>query len=405
MTQPISAPPPPRLLAPVAFGIFLLLGVLYPILGPALPRLSEKFGLQASGAAWLLSGNSAGAFVGVVLAGLLPPRFTFERRALLGLGITLLACLSLAFAPDFRLALLAAVLVGLGFGILDLTTNIWLATRYGDKSAAALNLLSTGFGIGAVAAPLAVGYAGGSFQWPLLICAAFAAMLLWPLLILQRQASETVPSELASTEPQEAPLAKSIDAAPPGRSRLILGVFVALFMVYVAVESGVGSWEVTDLQGRLGLNTASATKIASLYWVMFTLGRLISAPLALRLAPQQLITGGLVLASLSLAAASLPAAAPVAYSLTGLFLAPVFTTALVWLTRELPGRHAPTLVFAGSFLGPVLFAPLIGLANDLYGPIATPLGLLGIALIDLAAVLYLIVLLRQRARGRLAHGL
>ncbi|WP_420596026.1 MFS transporter [Deinococcus sp.] len=405
MTQPqsVAAPPVPRLLAPVAFGIFLLLGVLYPILGPALPRLSEKFGLQASGVAWLLSGNSAGAFAGVVLAGLLPPRFTFERRALLGIGLTLLACLGLAFAPDFPLALLAAVLVGLGFGILDLTTNIWLATRYGDKSAAALNLLSTGFGIGAVAAPLAVGYAGGSFQWPLLICAAFAALLLWPLLILQRQAG-AVP--VASTEPQEAPLAESIDAAPPpGRSRLILGVFVVLFMVYVAVESGVGSWEVTDLQGRLGLDTASATKIASLYWVMFTLGRLISAPLALRLPPQQLITGGLVLASLSLAAASLPAAAPVAYSLTGLFLAPVFTTALVWLTRELPGRHAPTLVFAGSFLGPVLFAPLIGQANDLYGPIATPISLLGIALLDLAAVLCLIVLVRQRARARLAHGL
>ncbi len=372
----------------MALGIFLLLGIIYPILGPALPRLSARFGLQATGASLLLSANSAGSFVGVVLAGLLPASLVAERRAAAALLLTALGSLGLAFAPDFPLALLASALLGLGFGMLDLTINVWLSVRYGDRSAAMLNLLSAGFGVGAVLAPLAVGRAGGNVQLPLLGCAVFAGLLLWPLLKLPRS---------------PAPLFTSAEAAAPsGRparsSPLLLGVFVLLFMVYVAVEGGVGAWEVTALRDGLGLSTAAASQISSLYWVFFTAGRMITAPLTLRFAPPQLVTGALALAVVSLACAAIPAAAPAAYSLTGLFLAPVFATSLVWLSRELPGRNAPTLVFAGGFLGPVLFSPVIGSLRDHFGPAATPLALTGIAALDLLLVVWLVGVLRRPHR-------
>ncbi|GAA4007349.1 MFS transporter [Deinococcus rubellus] len=384
-------PAPPRSLAAVALGIFLLLGIIYPILGPALPRLSAQFGLQATGASLLLSANSAGAFLGVVLAGLLPERLMAERRAALALMLTALGSLGLAFAPDFPLALLASGLLGLGFGMLDLTINVWLSVRYGERSAAMLNLLSAGFGVGAVLAPLAVGRAGGNVQLPLLGCAVFAGLLLWPLLKLPRSPAPTTHLETTGSTPT--PLRKS--ARPV---QLLLGVFILLFMVYVAVEGGVGAWEVTALQDSLGLSTAAASQISSLYWVFFTAGRMITAPLTLRFAPPQLVTGALALAVISLACAAIPAAAPAAYSLTGLFLAPVFATSLVWLSRELPGKSAPTLVFAGGFLGPVLFSPVIGSLRDTFGPAATPLALTGIAALDLLLVVWLVNLLRRRPR-------
>ena len=156
----------------------------------------------------------------------------------------------------------------------------------------------------------------------------------------------------------------------------------------------MGAWEVTHLKDTLGLATGDATHIAALFWVSFTLGRLLAVPLALRLPPAQLVTGALVLAAASLALAAIPAAAPAAYTLTGLFLAPVFTTALVWLGRELPGGAAPTFVFAGAFLGPVIFSPVVGLMRDTFGPAAIPLTLLTIALLDVAIVLALRRLLR-----------
>ncbi|ACO48230.2 MFS transporter [Deinococcus deserti] len=371
---PVPSPAPPKRLAGIGVGAFLLLGLLYPILGPALPLLSEQFGLRATGASLLLSLNSAGAVLGVILAGVLSARLTSRNRSLLAVATLAVGCVGLAFAPTFVLALLAALLLGSGFGMLDLTLNVWLSTSYGLRSAAMLNLLSATFGVGAVLAPLAVGFADGDFRLPLLGCAALAGLLLLSLFALPSAAPEVyTPTQGLQTEVRS--------------PRLILGGFMCLFLAYVAVESGVASWEVTHLRDTLGITTGTASQLSALFWVSFTLGRLISAPLALRVAPAHLVTGSLVLAAFSLALATIPAVAPYAYTLTGLFLAPVFTTGLVWLTRVLPGGAAPTFVFAGAFLGPVLFSPVVGAMRDQFGPPAIPLTLMGIALLDLAIVI------------------
>lgn len=337
-----------------------------------MPTLSGQFGLSATGASLLLSLNSAGAFAGVLLAGTLSRRWAPPRRATLALGVMAAGCLGLVLAPTFGVALVAAGLLGLGFGVLDLTTNVWLSTGYGERSASMLNLLSASFGVGAVLAPLAVGLAGGDFRLPLIGCAALAALLLPLVLSLRRTAVPEGPAQPATAT---------------GRARVLLLGFVLLFLTYVGVEGGIGAWEVTHLQDALGLSTAGAASVASLFWVSFTVGRLVSAVLALRLPPARLVTLTLALAAVSLALAAVPAAAGVAYTLAGLFLAPVFTTGLVWLTRALPTGGATTWVFASAFLGPVVFSPVVGAFKDAHGSQAIPLTLLGITLLCLGLAL------------------
>ncbi len=361
-------------------GVFLLLGLIYPVLGPALPTLSERFGLSAGSASLLLSFNSAGAFAGVLLAGALSRRWIPPNRGALALGVIMAGCVGLTLAPSFGVALAASLLLGLGFGVMDLTINVWLSTSYGPRGASVLNLLSAGFGVGAVLAPLLVGFAGGDFYLPLLSCAVLAALLL-PLVFTLRRAAALG--------------AAPASPAPTGRARPLLLGFVLLFVTYVGVEGGVGAWEVTHLRDALGLSTAGAAQLTALFWVSFTVGRLVSAALALRLEPPRLVTLALTLAVLSLALASVPSLAAAAYTLAGFFLAPVFTTGLVWLIRTLPGSGATTLVFASAFLGPVLFSPVIGASKDAYGWRAIPLSLLGIALLCLAVALGL-----WRATGR-----
>ena len=108
-----------------------------------------------------------------------------------------------------------------------------------------------------------------------------------------------------------------------------------------------------------------------------------SAGLSLKLAPGVLVVSTLALAATSLEFATIPAAAPVAYTFAGLFLAPVFTTGLVWLTRVMPSGGATTLVFASSFLGPVAFSPVVGALKDSFGAGAIPAALLGVTLLCL----------------------
>lgn len=372
-TTPVITPP--RTLVALGLGAFSLLGLLYAVLGPALPTLSRQFALSAASASLLLSLNSAGAFVGVITAGVLSNRWQPQQRALLALVLIALGCVGLSFAASFPQALGAALLLGFGFGLLDLTINVWLSLSYGERSAAVLNLLSASFGVGAVLIPLATSLAGGDFRPPLLGCAALATVLL-PLLLTMRP-------------PPAAVIPPAARRNPARRSRALLVGFVLLFLTYVGVEGGVSAWEVTHLRGVLNLTTATAAQLTSLFWLSFTVGRLVSALLALRLEPAQLVIGSLALSTVSLALATLPAAAPAAYTLTGLFLAPVFTTGLVWLTRVLPTGGATTWVFASSFLGPVGFAPIIGAATDRFGSSAIPVTLLGITLLSLTVALSL----------------
>ncbi len=98
---------------------------------------------------------------------------------------------------------------------------------YGRDSETVLNLLSAS--VGAVLAPLAVASTQGDFRLPLLGSAALGALLLVPLLAL--------PNGRLS---RETPLPSAHPAGP--RVRLILGGFVLLFLAYVTVEGGVGSW-------------------------------------------------------------------------------------------------------------------------------------------------------------------
>lgn len=366
-------------------GAFLLLGVLYAILGPALPHLSARFALSATGASLLLSFNAAGALAGVLAAGLGSRRLGPRHRSLVATAVLAFGCTGLAWAPTYALALWAALLLGFGFGMLDLTVNVWLATAFGDRSAAALNRLSASFGVGAIVAPLAVGLWDGDFRPLLLGCGALAVVLAIAL--------HTMPRD------RRPPVAAPPPTGAAWRSRGILLGFILFFIAYVAVESGVSGWEVTHLQDALGMGTGLAAALSSLFWGCFAAGRLIAAPLASRMAPARLLIGCLALAAVSLALAT-TAAAPVGYALAGLFLAPVFTTGLVWLTRVLPGGAPPTIVFAGGFLGPVLFSPLLGALRDALGPGAIPAALLGMALLNLALAIVLAQAVRRRRLDR-----
>ncbi|WP_212989012.1 MFS transporter [Actinoplanes auranticolor] len=359
---------PPSLRVAIGGGAaFFLIGLLVAVYGPLIPVLRASFGGSATAAGLLVSAHFAGSVLGVLAAGA-AGRSTSRTRFLVALAFVAAGAVVLAAAPSWPVLLGGAFLLGLGFGGLDLDLNVYFASAYGERGAVVLNLLSAAFGVGAVAGPLLVAATDGN---RLVIGLTYLVIALGTMPLLAG--------------------ARSLPPAGPARGRgtvvgrpLIVAAFLVLFLLYVGAETGVASWAATYLIEVVGTGADTAAGATAAFWVAFTVGRLLAAPLSLRLPPARLVPLTLLLAAVSMALAWWPPAAGYSFVLTGLFLAPVFPTALSWFVQATPAAGPSTaLVIAGASFGPILISPLIGLTHDRLGPAAIAPALAAVIILDL----------------------
>ncbi|NEE22575.1 MFS transporter [Streptomyces sp. SID7499] len=364
---------------------FVLIGALQALYGPAIPAFRAEFGLSPSAAGLGLSAHFVGGVAGVLLFDRLYGRV--GNRRILGASYLLMAAgaAGFALAADWPTALAAALLAGLGFGGIDYGLNQLFAVGFGHRSTAMLNILNAHFGIGAILGPAVIG-AVGSEHYPAVFLAFALANL--PLLLCLRGVRSHVPAPAGEEAGGGAVLGRSLGS--------VLAVFVALYVLHVGVEAGVGGWEPTHLE-TVGYSAGAAATATSVYWLMMTVGRFLVAPLALRFSAQTIITVSCAGMTVCLLAATVPALAPYAYAGVGLFIAPVFPTGLPWLHRAAPrARRAGALVIAASMVGGVAAGPALGKAIEWSGIRAVPLLLCGVSALCLAATLWLVRGTRSR---------
>ncbi|MER5431229.1 MFS transporter [Streptomyces sp. NPDC002588] len=326
---------------------FVLIGALQAFYGPAIPALRKEFGLAPSTAGLALSAHFVGGVAGVLLFDRLYGRI--GNRRILGTSYLLMAAgaAGFALAPNWPLALTASLLAGLGFGGIDYGLNQLFSTGFGRRSTAMLNILNAHFGIGAILGPALIGVFGAG-HYPLVFLAFALANL--PVLLCLRGVRDHTPRPTGDNGP-----------APANRAlRTVLAVFVALYVLHVGIEAGVGGWEPTHLE-TVGFSAGTAATATSVYWLMMTVGRFLVAPLALRHSAQTIITVSCAGMTASLLLAAVPDLAPYAYAAVGLFIAPVFPTGLPWLHRAAPtARRAGALVISASMVGGVAAGPTLG---------------------------------------------
>ncbi|MEX2503011.1 MAG: MFS transporter [Trueperaceae bacterium] len=366
------APASRRLLLTTAL-VYLVLGALQALYGPAFPWMGRRFGVDATGAGLTVSLHFAGALVASLAAAPALMRFGYRPVLPAGAASIVIGAGTIALAPAFAWVLTGALIGGLGFGLLSVAVNLRVARAFGDDAAPALNLLNALFGLGAVTGPLAVGLAGGSLV-PAMIALVAAAGL---SAVTTARLPEPVRPGTGGTA-----------SVPFG----LAGLFVAMYVLYVSTEIGVGSWETVHLAPRLGERDAAFH--TSLYWAALTVGRVLVTPISARLRPSTLVVWASALGLVFLLAAQVPALALFAYPLVGLSLAPIFPTGIAWLQRAFPRRSeaVASLVLAFAGLGPIVTSGAIGALVASFGTQWVPT-----ALATIAAALLAVVLLLRRA--------
>jgi len=335
--------------------LIVYLGLSAAIIGPTLPTLAAQTGTLLGDMGLVFLASSAGFTLGTALTSRVLDRV--PGHLVLGLAqlVAALLLVLVPFAPNLPALLAILALSGIAVGFVNAAANTLLVWVHRGGVGPYMNGMHFFFGLGAFAAPFfvaqVVGQAGG-YRW-----------VFWAVAVVGLLSSLRVFSLRESPRPEH----HSAATDDNGR-RLELPIIVtsALFLFfYVGAEVAFGGWVYTYAVTLNLAGAAEAAYLTSAFWGSFTLGRLISIPMATRLSASKTI-----LASLGLCLALLAAAIVLARSSAvlwvlavglGLFLAPIWPTGYTLAGQSVKfTARASGLILLGDSLGGMVLPWLAG---------------------------------------------
>jgi MFS transporter, FHS family, Na+ dependent glucose transporter 1 len=342
------------------YSTFIGLGLISAVLGPTLPALAELTQTSFSEISILFVVHSLGYFVGSLVGGNVLDRVSGHRAMALALIAAILFLVVIPVTP--LLWLLAAIVFVTGFarGIVDVGGNTLLVWVHGENVGPYMNALHLFYGLGAFLAPMIIAQAlmrsGGISRGYWLI-----AILLIPAIVqLSLISSPTADKE------------QSEHKGEIHTGQLVFWMALFLFC-YSSLANIFGGWVYSySLETKLA-DLTRAAYLTSLFWGAFTLGRVLSIPVAMRFQPQQILQADILGSLFSVGAMLMfPKSGWVIWIASaglGLSVASMFPTIMSLAERTLAvsGKVTSRFVVA-SALGGMLPPWIVGQLFDTVGP-------------------------------------
>jgi FHS family Na+ dependent glucose MFS transporter 1 len=260
--------------------------------------------------------------------------------------------------------LLIIVVIGKGVtdGFINTGANTLLVWTHKEKSSPFMNALHFFFGLGAFLAPFFVAQLliiSGGYRWAYWALAVVGGLAGLRLLTLKGNPQHThaTPTLKETTRPNYP---------------LVFAAMLFLFF-YVGAEIAFSGWIYTYARALNLADPAMAAYLTSGFWLTFTVGRLISIPLATRFKPQQLIAAALAgCLSILIVGLIVPMSSTLVWILAlalGLCMAPIWPSGFtlagqsVKLTARVSG-----IILLGDSLGFMILPWLAGKVLDGIGP-------------------------------------
>jgi MFS transporter, FHS family, Na+ dependent glucose transporter 1 len=377
------------------YFLFICLGLVTGIGGPTLPALAEQTGIRLGQMGYLFMLNSIGFAVGTILGG----RVFDRMRGHPVLGMAQLISATLIFfiplAPRFWLLLAIMFSKGLSEGLVNTGTNTLLVWIYQEKTGPFMNALHFFFGLGAFLAPFLVaqltGIPGG-YRWAYWSVASIGALVGLRLLFLP-----------GSPKPAHT---RTDENGAPTNVFYPLVIAAALFLFfYVGAEITYGGWIYTYATTLNISSAAGAAYMTAGFWLSFTIGRLVSIPMAACFSPRRIILAALTgcLAILGLLVL-LPGSNALLWIVTlvlGFCMAPLWPMGFTLAGQSLKlTARLSSIILLGESFGGMLLPWLAGQVIDLTGAQSMVLLVLGSMILNLLAFILLVQLGKRKTARR-----
>lgn len=372
------------LLVTIAYIDFVILGLSSGLLGVAWPSIRETFGAPLDAVGALLLTTTAGYLVASFTNGASIARIGIGSLLLVGTVIAGIGPLGYVAAPAWWMMVAIGFIAGLGSGVVDAGLNTYVATNHGPTL---MNWLHASFGLGATLGPLMMtGFIerGYSWRWGYGVVGVLNLMLALAFIFtLKHWRLEGAYHSTAAP----AQKANSLDTL--GLPIAWLGI--VLFVVFTGIEGSAGQWAYSLFTEARAIPAAVAGTWVSVYWGIFTVGRILFGFLAARVGLIPLLrtctVGALVGAALLWSNVN-GVASGLGLALIGLCVAPMYPSSTSLTPQRVGEAHAANAIGFQVAAGGLGFALLPGLA----GVLAQAMGLeiVGPFLVVVSAVMLLV---------------
>ena len=342
---------------------FFVSGAASQPLGSFIPFLRASYGFSYDLSGILLSCQSVGNMISVLIAGILPSLLGRRRSILLtavwmavGYGI---------FVSGLRnppVLIAACLMTGIARGGNSNFANTMISTLPGDRATRGYNLLHGCFAVGALLSPLVLVLFVR--LWPTAGWRLVAG-LLCGLALCQLAVYSKMP--LPFEEHKRG--VRTVDYSFLRVKQFWLGN--AMLFFYISTEYAIVGWLVTYFQDAGILSADRAQMMNSLLWLVIFLGRMIGAGLTGRISRNKLLLAdgfGVFTCFLLLFISRNPGPVVLGLMGTGLFMATIYPTALAFGSDYIRGNDfgCSIMILTGS-IGGILTPVLVGFAAEKAG--------------------------------------
>lgn len=364
-------------------------------LGSFIPFLREAYGLGYDISGILLSCQSIGNMIAILITGFLPYYLGRRKTVLITAAWMAVAYLIFVSGQGNPLLLVAAFLMtGFARGGNSNFSNTMISTLPGDRATKGYNLLHGCYAVGALLSPILLVTISGRWEangWRIM------AGLLATVCISQLIVYSTMPVPDMAGEKKGI---KGVDRSFLRNSGYWMGV--AMLFFYISTEYAIVGWLVTYFQDSGLLSDNISQLMNSLLWLLMFIGRMIGAAITGKVSKEKiLMVDGIGLCAFFILMFFSRSSAPIIIGIigVGLFMATIFTCAFSFGSEAVKGNDlgCSLLIFSGS-VGGIVTPALVGLVAEKKG-ISAGMGLVAAYTVMLMISIFLGISLKRRNKS------
>jgi fucose permease len=282
------------------FSSLGLLGLLFPAAGASLPSVEEffNFGLSSSGfiSTYIQLGYALFCFFG----GILSDRFAKKNILIIGCIIYAAAGLLLGLSASWILTLVLFFIMGIGCGLIFISSNTLVIDIYREKSSSFLNIHHTFFAFGSLIAPFIVNaFVLRGLGWfvTFRLLGAVALIIVTILFLTGMFSRNFIPQVSNHVTQTKEPIRKKYMRVIRNKTFIM---FLVTTLLSVGVQFGIIYLLVSYFVKVRFTTQATAGLILSAFFFFILLGRIVCSYLALRVSAYKIVLTLLILLTVTL---------------------------------------------------------------------------------------------------------